>query len=130
VRYQAIRGPKRGPDLQCTDARHATSLCAKKGPVGRRSIVRTARTVNSFNSLCRYCNTIGQNPCYAKIRYRAGVKGIGFLDLLDRRSPGSSMINSLKSINLTNSWDFVAAKKCQGAKRPHRSERRDTVCDF
>jgi hypothetical protein len=54
-RYQAIRGPKRGPDVQYTDARHATSHCAKKGPVGRRSMGRTAKVVNSFNS---HVNTV------------------------------------------------------------------------
>jgi hypothetical protein len=75
-RYRPIRGLKKGLDLQSTGARHVINLCAKKGHVERLFTVKMVESLNSFNSLCRYCNSIGQIPCRAKIRYRAGVKGI------------------------------------------------------
>ena len=51
---------------------------------------------------------------------------LSFLKRIDLRSVGSAIISKLNSINLTNSFEFVGAKKCQGANMYHRSGRRDS----
>jgi hypothetical protein len=57
-----------------TAVRFAASHYAKRALAGRRI---TTSFLNSFIFLCKYIDSIGQEPCHAKIRKRAVAKGAG-----------------------------------------------------
>jgi hypothetical protein len=56
-----------------TAVRCAASHYAKRALAGRHI---TTSFLNSFIFLCKYIDSIGQEPCHAKIRKRAVAKGI------------------------------------------------------
>ena len=81
--------------------RSAMSHYAKKVPVGRHI---TTGFVNSFILLCKYIDSIGQEPCHAKIRKRVPAKGIAsevYLRL-DRKRPSDNLQRGRLLLRTTN----------------------------